>query len=970
MPTSTHTPGSGLNPSQKDSDEKFNDIAQNSPEYPDVEKGLSDLENFSRENAADVDKSIAEKEQEPSSGIINNFTGEKNKTKGKFWTRRKTALLGGGGGILGLLIFFISGFLPIGGLLINLGEQATANLDTRETILTSRMYRVLDAKLTGSVTSGSCSTVKIACRFSKPSNAFLSRLSDYGITAINADGNVVEKTTLGFPNERPEKYRFTQSTGEVVEVDAKNFTKELRSNAEFRSKFTKAFNMRYLGYTTNAIKNLFYKKNGVDRSGTTTKSIDPDTPGSSVKAIANGVDGNNPVKKAGADADIDTKNNAAKRAISEGVEKETKKTARRIARTGGDPLLAAGAIGCMAINAVPFVTNIVRLYQMQQVIALAANIILTPSSMTKAGDMTPELMASIGTLLTASSILPDGSRTKSAMDSFGMKSILYGDSRSSNTSYQKFIPGAAVNAATGGFNAFATNEATKSTCEVINSPAAAVAVGGIEIAVSTTGVGAIAVGILKLAGIVAGATILSEQALKYLSDSGVISQVVGAIVGAIPEDVIAAALANQDVENASEEDLGNALAAGIRFFYSSSTLSTGGVPMTTTQVAAFDTARNETIAQYAEQDRVERSPFDISSPYTFLGSIASNYYTTAYSVNNVSQTILGTLGYIAKAPLNVFSPNTFAVSSNYADQCTHAEESGVDSSVGVGPFSELCAGFPVEYLNSTTSEVFNSVSGMINEDSGSINEDSDLGLANADCSEGSLLNAKGCIIDPSQDDAEDRAVRQLYNFDLEINNMLDGEDSEVEQLVSTERPEGAIDADRGWTFAPGVDYSQYSCDPRTTEYGVSTLSYRPAAGATVRLCELSGLDWYGGAVSNGGNLLSSAIATNAIDMFEAARAEGVNIQLNDGFRITFHDNYVSQHTTGLSMDIGVRGENTICRAGASSQYGWGSPENAEAQCARIGGAQYTAYKWLQEHAAEYGFYNYTVEPWHWSTSGL
>ena len=215
--------------------------------------------------------------------------------------------------------------------------------------------------------------------------------------------------------------------------------------------------------------------------------------------------------------------------------------------------------------------------------------------------------------------------------------------------------------------------------------------------------------------------------------------------------------------------LGNALAAGIRFFYSSSTLSTGGVPMTTTQVAAFDTARNETIAQYAEQDRVERSPFDISSPYTFLGSIASNYYTTAYSVNNVSQTILGTLGYIAKAPLNVFSPNTFAVSSNYADQCTHAEEFGVDSSVGVGPFSELCAGFPVEYLNSTTSEVFNSVSGMINEDSGSINEDSDLGLANADCSEGSLLNAKGCIIDPSQDDAEDRAVRQLYNFDLEIN---------------------------------------------------------------------------------------------------------------------------------------------------------------------------------------------------------
>ena len=966
MPTSTRTPGNNLDPSQKNYNDTFDDIANKTPDYPDVEKGLSELENFNRNNAADVDKSIAEREQEPSSGIINNFTGEKNKTKGTFWTRRKALVFGGGGGLLGLLIFFISGFLPIGGLLINLGEQATSNLDTRETILTSRMYRVLDAKLTGSVTSGSCSTVKIACRFSRPSNAFLSRLSDYGITAINADGGVVEKKALGFPNERPARYQYTNSSGALVDVDAKNFTKQLRTNPEFRSKFTKAFNMRYLGYSTNAIKNLFYKKNGVDRSGATTNSIDPDNPSDSVRTIADSTNDDNPVKNTGTDADNDTKNAAAKDAISDAVDKEARKTARRIGKTGGDPILAGGALGCLAINAFPFVTSIVRLYQMRQVIALASNIVLTPSSMTKAGDITPELMSSIGTLLTASSIKPDGSRTKSAMDSFGIRSILHGDSSSADESYKKMIPGAAVSSALGGVNAFATNPATKTVCEAINSPAAAAVVTTAEVAISTTGIGAIIVGIAKGIGfIVAG-----EVAMNLLIESGIITEAVNGVLSTIPPELIAAALSNEDIENASEEDLGNALASGIRFFYSSSTLSTGGVPMTTEQVAAFDTERNNTIAQYAEQDRVNRSPFDISSPYTFLGSIASNYYTVAYTANNSTQTILNTLGYIAKAPLNFFSPNTFAVSSNYADQCTHAEEFGVDSSVGVGPFSELCAGFPTEYLNTPTSTVLSSVSGMIDENTGEIKEDSELGLANADCSDGSLLNAKGCTIDPSQDGASERAVRQLYNFDLELSNMLDGEDSEVAQLSSVERPEGAIDADRGWTFAPGVDYSQYSCDPRTTEYGIFTLSYRPAAGATVRLCELSGLDWYGGAVSNGGNLLSSTIATNAIDMFEAARAEGVNIQLNDGFRITFHDNYVSQHTTGLSMDIGVRDENTICRAGASSQYGWGSPENAEAQCARIGGAQYTAYKWLQEHAAEYGFYNYTVEPWHWSTSGL
>ena len=88
MPTSTRTPGSNLNPSQKDSDDKFNDITQNSPEYPNVEKGLRDLENFNRDNAADVDKSIAEKEQEPSGNWKDNTTGT-NKSEPSLKDRAK-----------------------------------------------------------------------------------------------------------------------------------------------------------------------------------------------------------------------------------------------------------------------------------------------------------------------------------------------------------------------------------------------------------------------------------------------------------------------------------------------------------------------------------------------------------------------------------------------------------------------------------------------------------------------------------------------------------------------------------------------------------------------------------------------------------------------------------------------------------------------------------------------------------------
>jgi len=106
-----------------------------------------------------------------------------------------------------------------------------------------------------------------------------------------------------------------------------------------------------------------------------------------------------------------------------------------------------------------------------------------------------------------------------------------------------------------------------------------------------------------------------------------------------------------------------------------------------------------------------------------------------------------------------------------------------------------------------------------------------------------------------------------------------------------------------------------------------------------------------------------------MNMMDTARSEGVNLELKDGLRLEFSNGYVSQHTTGVAADIGVVGEDTICRAGADSVTGWGSAANAESECSRIGGAQYKAYKWLPANAAQYGFYNYEVEPWHWSASG-
>jgi hypothetical protein len=53
--------------------------------------------------------------------------------------------------------------------------------------------------------------------------------------------------------------------------------------------------------------------------------------------------------------------------------------------------------------------------------------------------------------------------------------------------------------------------------------------------------------------------------------------------------------------------------------------ASGGSPSDETSINQFSRATNTAIAMEAELDRLNRSPFDISSPHTFLGSIAANF---------------------------------------------------------------------------------------------------------------------------------------------------------------------------------------------------------------------------------------------------------------------------------------------------------------------------------------------------------
>ena len=784
-----------LNPGQSDYDRRFNDIAKAETDgtFNDIANNFDKTADGSKEDE-NIEK-LRNREGGGDTGSrtwANNTSENQDKTKGRFWTKKKVGVFGGGGiGALLISLFFGSIFAPAG-LLLNLGEVATSNRDTQNTILNTRLFKVIDNKMVGATTNGSCSFVKAACRFSNVSKPFLAELSERRISAVDANGSVIPFEGKGYPDKQPTKYIFTSADGSTIDISPQDFTKTLRNNADFRKAFTNAFNTRWFGWNDNWIKKLYYKAVGVVRDGKNLADIDPANPNELTRTIAEGADADNGVKKI-PDTDVDAKNRAATNLVTEAVTDELNKSAKKLGKTGGDPLLMVGMLGCIGLNAPGFITNVVRVYQMRQLIVLAANIVLTSQGMLKAGDMSPEVMAGLGAALTATTLLPDGTKTKSAMDSLGIRNILFNDTNtSSSTSYKKFIPGGASIAAVAPIAEFANDPAVRESCEAIASPQAEIAVNGIwaGIGAASGGVGLVVKAVTK----VVGSVILSEAALELLMPF--VGNIVSDVIGRIPPEDIAAVLANKDVEGAQGEERGDALGAGLNYFYSQGALSSGSAPMTTSQIVAFDQLTEEVTIAYAEQDRVGRSPFDVSSPYTFLGSIVKNYSQFALSTQNPVKSAFSAIGYTLQQPLSLLTKNTSAATSDMAERCSFAEDHNLTSDVGIGIFGEVCPGIPTEYLGVSTAEVLNSVTEDINPNSGAPKDDGEIGLMLGDCGTGNVFSVGGCVIED-----QERANQSIYMYDLRISDVLDG----VEEGDS----ESAADGE----FVLPVDADYVTTDP-------------------------------------------------------------------------------------------------------------------------------------------------------------
>ena len=143
---------------------------------------------------------------------------------------------------------------------------------------------------------------------------------------------------------------------------------------------------------------------------------------------------------------------------------------------------------------------------------------------------------------------------------------------------------------------------------------------------------------------------------------------------------IAQKIAVDYVTDALGEDLGSALAAGGSKDMKTIHQNGGGGPSGLAETEAYYVETQKVIAEYAEIERLEKSPFDATSKYTFLGSIVGKLVPYATQASTISST-LTSIGSIFSRSLSSMLPSAMALDSlelrRNLGNCPFLEDIGV-----------------------------------------------------------------------------------------------------------------------------------------------------------------------------------------------------------------------------------------------------------------------------------------------------
>ena len=702
----------------------------------------------------------------------------------------------------------------------------------QETSYSRRLNKLINNRLFTDVTTAPCRLTKIACRFKIPSNRFLGRLEKSGIIALDADGVKIPKSLL--QTKRTSIYRFTKSNGGYMDIKPGEYFDKL-ADGEFSAAMRKAVNPRYLTLVDEKAQSVF-RRLGALIGNTLKKVANKADVTSELNKVSSGVD------KFGYKAVTKASTTALQSLLEKVLGEEAEKAIRRLATTarGDGAMLAAGA-ACTLTDFPKMFTSAARAYQAAKLAAYAMPIVSAIAA-NRAGKSTDKQMSAVFGKLTETD-----KNGRSALDSFGINNITNNNTTpNKNSNYKKFVPGLSASTALAGVTKITDSTGKEVVCGVASNPATGTAI-NMALAANageTFGGTAIVAGINWLLGTAASLVIskVGPTLIKFA-------------ISHIPPELfagVAEATFGNTTKDLVGEDVGDALVSGTSQTISQASNVGGNMPMTKSDAIAYDKETEKVQLAFAKEEQATKSPFDISSKYTWLGSIASSVLPYFQKTTSSTSSILGSIGNVISGSFGKLA-QTFTAKAGTVDASEYelcSDPTIVRNDIAAGPFCNIIYGIPVRYLDRDPNEIVLRLTtdNDIDADGNAIGKYKDW---LEQCTDGTLSEANNCKID--SDKAADFA---LYTIDTRV---LDGMDTDppvataAAPTTTTTTSSATVVIDPGHSGGDltvidpltGIEDNEYKNTPETQDMwdvAVKLQAKLEAAGYTAILTKKSAMD--------------------------------------------------------------------------------------------------------------------------------
>ena len=167
--------------------------------------------------------------------------------------------------------------------------------------------------------------------------------------------------------------------------------------------------------------------------------------------------------------------------------------------------------------------------------------------------------------------------------------------------------------------------------------------------------------------------------------TGIISAIVPAVASIMTRDLIT---------DIGGEDLGNALTSGANMYLGSTHRSNGGSLTTIDKYKSFALVQNQVIAENAKYERQIKDPFDVTSKYTFMGTLLTQLmnFTSATSLTKVITSSSSVVSNSIVAMTPMASAYDVAKSlpdsiGEYADTCPYLASIGAIGDAYCNPYA-------------------------------------------------------------------------------------------------------------------------------------------------------------------------------------------------------------------------------------------------------------------------------------------